>query len=39
LRIGTDEKIYAALSTLEDMREVARVAAGGANPSSAYHPV
>ena len=39
LRIGCDEKIYASLSTLEDMREVARVASGGANPSSAYHPV
>ncbi len=39
LRIGADEKIYASLATLEDMREVARVASGGASPSSAYHPV
>ncbi len=39
LRIDRDEKIYAALSTLQDMREVARVASGGASPSSAYHPV
>ena len=29
LRIGREEKIYASLSTLEDMKEVARLAAEG----------
>jgi hypothetical protein len=38
LRIAGEEKIYASLSTLEDMREVARLASGGA-ATSAYHPV
>ena len=34
LRIDGDEKIFAALSTLEDMREVARVASGTAGSSA-----
>lgn len=39
LRIDGEEKIFASLSTLEDMREVARVASGGASASGAYHRV
>ena len=38
LRIAGEEKIYASLSTLEDMREVARLASGGA-ATRAYHRV
>lgn len=39
LRIGDDEKIFAFLSTLEDMKEVARVASGGAASAPAPDPV
>lgn len=39
LKIDGDEKIFAALSTLDDMREVARVASGDAPSSAAPHPV
>ena len=35
LKIGDEDTIFASLSTLEDMREVARLASGGA----AYHRV
>lgn len=38
LRINGDEKIFAALSTLEDMKEVGRLASGGAPPTATPHP-
>jgi hypothetical protein len=37
LRIGGEDKIFASLGTLEDMKEVARMASGGA-PAGARHP-
>lgn len=39
LRIDGEEKIYASLSTLDDMRELARLASGGAPSTGAYHRV
>ena len=39
LRIDGDEKIFASLSTLDDMKEVARLASGGAASDAAYHRV
>ncbi len=39
LRVDGDEKIFGALSTLEDMREVARVASGGQTSSEPYNRV
>ena len=37
LRIGGEEKIFALLGTLDDMKEVARLASGGA-PAAAWQP-
>lgn len=39
LKIAQEDKIFAFLSTLDDMKEVARVASGGAASSAAHHRV